>query len=195
MEQTINMVLIVAAAGRSGSGKTVTLEYLISQLSVEGYKIGTIKHIHHNDFTIDTEGKNTWRYAKAGAKVIAAISPNEVAIIKKNLNATDNLDHVIEVLKAEALDIIFIEGYRDLIVKRSDVLKILTASDVTFLQEMLKESVEPILAISGLIAINQKKISQKHPVVKIPEEGQILVNLIKQHLITAKREIEASKGE
>jgi molybdopterin-guanine dinucleotide biosynthesis protein B len=189
------MVLIVAAAGRSGSGKTVTLEYLISQLSVEGYKIGAIKHIHHNDFTIDTEGKNTWRYAKAGAKVIAAISPNEVAIIKKNLNATDNLDHVIEVLKAEALDIIFIEGYRDLIVKRSDVLKILTASDATFLQEMLKESVEPILAISGLIAINQKKISQKYPVVKIPEEGQILVNLIKQHLITAKREIEAAKGE
>ena len=58
------MVLVVAAVGMSGSGKTVTLEYLIGKLSAEGYKIGSIKHVHHKGFTIDTEGTNTWRYAK-----------------------------------------------------------------------------------------------------------------------------------
>ncbi|MCL2360168.1 MAG: molybdopterin-guanine dinucleotide biosynthesis protein B, partial [Candidatus Bathyarchaeota archaeon] len=109
------MVLIVAAVGRSGSGKTVTIEYLIRHFSVEGYNVGAIKHVHHRGFTIDTEGKNTWRYAKAGAKVIAAISPNEVAIIKKVSQDTDNLEKIIEVLKKESLDILFIEGYHNLI--------------------------------------------------------------------------------
>ena len=75
---------MVAAVGVSGSGKTVTLEYLISRLSAEGYKIGSIKHVHHQGFTMDKEGTNTWRYAKAGAKVIVAISPEEIDVIKKN---------------------------------------------------------------------------------------------------------------
>ena len=93
------MVLVVAAVGVSGSGKTVTLEYLISQLSAEGYKIGSIKHVHHKGFTMDKEGTNTWRYAKAGAKVIVAISPEEVAIIKKTEMALDSLDQMTALIE------------------------------------------------------------------------------------------------
>ena len=114
-------VLVVAAVGVSGSGKTVTLEYLISRLSAEGYQIGSIKHVHHKGFTMDTEGTNTWRYAKAGAKVIVAISPEEVDIIKKTEMALSDLDQIIALLEQEKLDIIFIEGFHSLIAKRSDV--------------------------------------------------------------------------
>ncbi|MCL1976918.1 MAG: molybdopterin-guanine dinucleotide biosynthesis protein B [Candidatus Bathyarchaeota archaeon] len=181
------MVLIVAAVGRSGSGKTVTIEYLISQLSAEGYLVGAIKHVHHEGFTIDIEGKNTWRYAKAGAKVIAAISPNEVAIIKKTSKETNNLDSVIETIKKEGLDIIFIEGYHGLIAKRADVSKILTAKDAESLQETLQGTVAPILAISGLIAKNPTPNNQNYPVIKIPEDGKKLVDLIKQQLTNTKK--------
>ena len=62
------MVLVVAAVGVSGSGKTVTLEYLVSQLSAEGYKIGSIKHVHHKGFTMDKEGTNTWRMPRQAPK-------------------------------------------------------------------------------------------------------------------------------
>lgn len=184
------MVLIVASIGKSGSGKTVTIEYLIRQFSIEGYNVGAIKHVHHRGFTIDTEGKNTWRYAQAGAKVVAAISPNEIAIIKKTAQNTDNLEEIIETLKRESLDILFIEGYHKLISKRVDILKILTAKDEACLQELLTETVEPILAISGLIAkdLEKKSITQKYPIVKIPEEGKQLVNLIKQQMIINKAE-------
>jgi molybdopterin-guanine dinucleotide biosynthesis protein MobB len=177
------MVLVVAAVGRSGSGKTVTLEYLISQLSNEGYKVGAIKHVHHKGFTIDTEGKNTWRYAQAGAKIVAAISPDEVAIIKKTSQELDNLDQIIETFQKEDVAIIFIEGYHGLIAKRSDVSKIVVAKDEIALKETMEGTVEPILAVAGLIAKNTDATTiQGLPVIKIPEDGKKLVELIKQQL-------------
>ncbi|MDR2203827.1 MAG: molybdopterin-guanine dinucleotide biosynthesis protein B [Nitrososphaerota archaeon] len=190
------MVLIVAAIGKSGSGKTVTIEYLIKQFSAEGYKIGAIKHIHHKDFTIDTEEKNTWRYTQAGAKIIAASSPHEIAIIKKT--QTENIDQIIKTLKREEkkIDIIFIEGYHDLVSKRTDILKILTTKDPIYLQEVLNTTVEPILAITGPIANSNSTITQKYPIIKIPQEGKKLINLIKQQLTpTTSKKPETNKHD
>jgi len=176
-------VLIVAAVGRSGSGKTVTLEYLISQLSAEGYQVGSIKHVHHKGFTMDKEGTNTWRYAKAGAKVIVAISPEEVAIIKKTDMPLDDLDQMTALLEGEKLDIVFIEGFHSLIAKRKDVPKIITAKDLEGLKETLEGTVEPILAIAGIVAKNPEASTyQNIPVVKVPEEGHRLVELVKAQL-------------
>jgi molybdopterin-guanine dinucleotide biosynthesis protein MobB len=176
-------VLIVAAVGRSGSGKTITLEYLISQLSAEGYQIGSIKHVHHKGFTMDKEGTNTWRYAKAGAKVIVAISPEEVAIIKKTELALNELDQMTSLIKNEKLDIVFIEGFHSLVAKREDVAKIITAKNQEGLAETLEGTVEPILAITGVGAMTAPDSSYKGiPIIKIPEEGQKLVALVKKQL-------------
>ena len=41
---------------------------------------------------MDKEGTNTWRYAKAGAKVIVAISPEEIDVIRKTEMALNDLD-------------------------------------------------------------------------------------------------------
>ncbi|MCL2134298.1 MAG: molybdopterin-guanine dinucleotide biosynthesis protein B [Candidatus Bathyarchaeota archaeon] len=173
--------------GRSGSGKTVTIEYLISQLFAEGYKIGAIKHIHHEGFTIDTVGKNTWRYAQAGAEIVVAISPNEEVIIKKKMRETENLEQIIDILKKDEIDIIFIEGYHGLIAKKADVFKILTAKNNVCLQEILLEIDEPIFAITGLIAKTLEPPVTKYPIIKIPEEGKVLVDLIKKQLLTSKK--------
>jgi molybdopterin-guanine dinucleotide biosynthesis protein B len=176
-------VLVIAAVGRSGSGKTVTLEYLIGKLSSEGYQIGSIKHVHHKGFTMDKEGTNTWRYAKAGAKVIVAISPEEVAIIKKIEMALEELDQMTELLKDEKLDIVFVEGFHSLIAKRQDVPKIITAKDEEGLKQTLEGTVEPILAVAGIVAkILETPTYQTIPVIRVPEEGQRLVDLVKAQL-------------
>jgi molybdopterin-guanine dinucleotide biosynthesis protein B len=176
-------VLVIAAVGVSGSGKTVTLEYLISHLSAESYKIGSIKHVHHKGFTMDKEGTNTWRYAKAGSKVIVAISPEEIDIIKKTEMALNDLDQIIALLEREQLDIVFIEGFHSLIAKRKDVPKIITAKDQQGLEQTLEGTVEPILAIAGIFAKNTKESTYRDmPVIKVPEEGQKLIALIKQQL-------------
>ncbi len=176
-----DMVLVVAAVGTSGSGKTTTLEFLISHLSSEGYKIGAIKHIHREGFTIDREGSNTWRYTKAGSKVTVAISPQEIAILKKTDAALNDLDQVIKLLTGEQLDIIFIEGFHNLIAKRTDIPKIVTALDEANLKQTLEETVEPIIAITGVISQSKPAINELTiPIIDLTTEGEQLLQLVKQ---------------
>jgi molybdopterin-guanine dinucleotide biosynthesis protein B len=176
-------VLVIAAVGVSGSGKTTTLEYLISHLSKEKYKIGSVKHIHIPNFTIDKEGTNTWRYAKAGSKVTVAISPHEIAIIKKTEASPNQIDEVIELLEKEQLDIVFIEGFHRTISKKQNIPKIITAKDATDLQVTLKNAVPPVLAITGVFAQNStKKVEDKIPLIKIPAEGEQLLKIIRELL-------------
>ena len=96
------MVTLIAAIGISGSGKTTTLEYLISHLSSEGYNVGAIKHIHREGFTIDKEGTNTWRFTQAGSKITVAFSPEEIAIIRKTKTSDDDLDKILKLLERRA---------------------------------------------------------------------------------------------
>jgi molybdopterin-guanine dinucleotide biosynthesis protein B len=174
-------VLVIAAIGTSGSGKTTTLEYLISHLTREGYKIGSIKHIHREGFTIDKEGTNTWRYAKAGAKVIAAISPEEIAILRKTKAALSDLDQVIGLLEREQLDIIFIEGFHSLIAKREDIPKIITAKDPENLKRTLEETSQPILAITGVIGKNKPIAKEKGiPIIDLPSHGEELLKIVRK---------------
>jgi len=180
------MVVVIAAVGISGSGKTTTLEYLISKLSSEGYRVGAIKHIHREGFTIDKEGTNTWRFSKAGSKITVAISPEEIAIIEKTNASLDDLDKVVKLLESEKLDVIFIEGFHSFISKRPEIPKIITAKDAIDLEKTLKEAVPPILAIAGLIAKDKPK-GGKIPYVDLPEDGEKLLKIVKSHLEPAKK--------
>jgi molybdopterin-guanine dinucleotide biosynthesis adapter protein len=177
------MVLVVAAVGTSKSGKTTTLEFLISRLAAEGYRIGSIKHIHREGFTIDREGTNTWRYAKAGAKVIVAIGPDEIAIIKKTSSELNDLDKTIERLKHEQLDIVFIEGFHGVIAKRADIPKIITATDEENLKHTLESTAEPILAVTGVISKNKPDLKWlKVPILNLEADGDKLLLMVKKFL-------------
>lgn len=137
---------------------------------------------------MDKEGTNTWRYAKAGSKVIVAISPEEIDIIKKTEMALNDLDQIIALLEQEQLDIVFIEGFHSLIAKRKDVPKIITAKDQEGLAQTLEGTVEPIMAIAGIIAKNTSNQTYHNmPIIRVPEEGQKLITLIKQQLAKVPR--------
>ncbi len=132
---------------------------------------------------MDKEGTNTWRYAKAGCKVIMAISPEEIDIIKKTQLALQYLDQVIELLAQEKLDIIFVEGFHSLIAKRPDFSKIITAKDQAGLEQTLLGTVGPILAIAGIVAKNSSNpMHTGIPLIRVPEEGKRLVKLVKEQL-------------
>ncbi|MDQ7032752.1 MAG: molybdopterin-guanine dinucleotide biosynthesis protein MobB, partial [Desulfonauticus sp.] len=70
---------VIAVLGRKSSGKTTTIEVLTKELVKKGYKIAAIKHIPEKNFTIDTEGKDTWRFAQSGATKIISIASKEIA--------------------------------------------------------------------------------------------------------------------
>ncbi len=175
-------VLVVAAVGKSGSGKTTTLEYLVSNLANKGYKIGAIKHIFHKGFKVDKEETNTWRYARAGSRVIAAVSTEEIVVIKKAEAELTSLEQIIGLLGNEPLDIIVIEGFRSIIEKRKDVLKIITATDIESLKKVLEGTVQPIIAVAGLIGKQKPQIELEIPIINIPDEGEQLLKLVKEQL-------------
>jgi molybdopterin-guanine dinucleotide biosynthesis protein MobB len=182
----LRLTVFIAAVGVSGSGKTTTLEFLISKLSSEGYVVGAIKHIHREGFTIDKEGTNTYRFSKAGSKITVAISPEEIAIIEKTSHALKDYDKIARYLESEGVDIVFVEGFHDFISKRPEILKIITAIDPVGLEKTLKEAVPPILAITGLIA-KEKQPPNKIPIVNLPEESEKLLEIVKAHLPPPKK--------
>ena len=156
---------------------------MISHLTDEGYKIGAIKHVFHKGFSFDKEGTNTWRFAKAGSKVTVAISSEEIVTIKKTESLLNDLDKIIALLEKEKLDIVFIEGFHNLISTRADIPKIITANDVDNLKRTLEGTTPPILAITGQVAQNRTKTNEfKIPFIDMPSEGKQLLEFIKKYL-------------
>ena len=103
------MTPIIAIIGRSKSGKTSLIEQLIPELIKRGYRVATIKH-HDQDFTIDQEGKDTWRHKQAGAQSVIISSPRKVAVIEDSFQDL-SLDELVVRLSLEA-DIIIAEGFK-----------------------------------------------------------------------------------
>lgn len=175
------MVIVIAIIGGKKSGKTWTMEYLISRLSVLGFKVGAVKHIHEEGITIDTAGKDTWRFAKAGARVVLSASPDELALIKKGKMYYSNLDKILEHMKCEDLDFILIEGFHSLAAKRSDVYKIIAAKDLDDLNRLLIGTEPPILAVTGVIGQSVSQSSASNiPIINLASNGEVLVNMVKR---------------
>ena len=177
------MVPVIAVVGTSGSGKTTTIEYLVSRLSKDGFKIGSVKHIHHADFSMDTKGTDTWRHTHAGTTLTAAIAPTEIVMIRKTDTSKYGLDEVIGLFDKEKLDVIFVEGLHGLVAKREDIAKIIVAKNQEDLERRLEGTIPPILAVTGLVAKKKTNLPNlKIPVVDLINEGDLLVKLVKNYI-------------
>ena len=100
----------VSIVGKSASGKTVLMEQLIAEFKRRGYKVATLKHNHHGTVEIDHPGKDTWRFARAGADAVLVSSPNKLAFIE-NLNYDLRLEEIMPIV-GPGFDLILAEGFR-----------------------------------------------------------------------------------
>ena len=108
---------VVSIVAKSGTGKTTLLGKLITELKKRGYRVGAVKHDAHS-FSIDHEGKDSWRLTQAGADTMLITSPEKVAMVKRNQGAEPILTETIASFCAD-LDIVLTEGF-----KRSTMPKI-----------------------------------------------------------------------
>ena len=65
--------------GQKNSGKTTLIADLVQALTLQGYRVGTIKHTHHQH-ELDAPGKDSHRHREAGAQVVGILSQKMNAV-------------------------------------------------------------------------------------------------------------------
>ncbi len=172
---------VIAVLGGKESGKTTTIEALIRELTRRGYKVAAVKHIPEKDFTIDTKGKDTWRFAEAGAKTVVSISSKEIATIEKGSINNFSLETIVG--KCRNSDIILIEGFRKILGENPKVPKIVAVKSKREVDEALK-AFKPIIAFTGPYSATGEDTSAPH--FDVFREKAKLVELVEK-IIREKR--------
>lgn len=109
---------VVSIVAKSGTGKTTLLEKLITEMKARGYRVGAVKHDAHS-FSIDHQGKDSWRLTQAGADTMLITSPEKIAMVKQNPDAQEPPLTQTLATYLDDVDIILTEGF-----KRSPMPKI-----------------------------------------------------------------------
>ena len=171
----MSRIIAVIGAGR-GSGKTMTMEALIKELSSRGYRIGAVKQIHEKNFSIDKEGKDTWRMAEAGASVVAAAAPGEVTAIKR-IQRQERFMEALELLKTESPDIILVEGNPP-----ANVPKIFVARTLDKVRKILPIVEGDIICVASFSPENfrEEEYDLKIPFYPLPAGIKKLASLIEK---------------
>jgi len=135
-----------AVVGTKKAGKTTITENLVKELTKKGYKVAAIKHISEPEFTIDTPGKDTWRFAQSGARTIISVAAEEVATIEKVQIDTVRTEQLLR--KCRGNDIVLIEGLKKRLSNVNSIWKIVVVKSREEAVTALK-SYRPILAFIG----------------------------------------------
>lgn len=100
--------LVTISAPASNTGKTTFIEKLLPKLTEQGLRVGVVKGDCHG-YDVDEEGKDSWRFKKAGASGVAVVSPRGYFIEQK----TQQRENLVEIAKRlHDVDLVLIESRR-----------------------------------------------------------------------------------
>ncbi|UNC91952.1 molybdopterin-guanine dinucleotide biosynthesis protein B [Candidatus Contubernalis alkaliaceticus] len=156
---------VFSVFGITQSGKTTTVEKIITELRRRRYTVGSVKDIHFEDFAIDTEGTNTDRHKKAGAQLVTARGLFETDILFPSQLPVE------KILEFYDHDFVVLEGVSDY-----NVPKIVCGHTTKELDERINPSV---FAISGVIS-NELTEYQGLPAFNAVEDIDSLVDYIEK---------------
>lgn len=154
---TAHGIPFLSFCGYSNSGKTTLLSRVIPLLKEQGLRVAVVKHDGH-EFQIDRPGTDTFKFADAGADIVAIASPSQFAYLEKREQELP----VWEILdKISGADVILIEGYKKehlpkILVSRTgisapeNVPQELILAEVTDDTEKLNSKDYPIFAFSEI---------------------------------------------
>lgn len=99
------MIPAFVLTGQSGAGKTTLLTGLIRELKLRGFRVAALKQDAHH-IQVDQAGKDSWRYAQAGADVTMVSGPGMTARMEPAAHTlTENLSALPPV------DLALVESY------------------------------------------------------------------------------------
>ncbi len=153
-------MIVVSFIGLKKSGKTTCVEALVNEFKKRGKSVGTVKSMVHSNFTIDTEGKDTWRHRQAGADFVISLSGNELAYLEKRERRA-SLEEIKRFVP-DGTEILICEGLE---IEEPDVMKIIIAKSTETLPETfeIRGVKTGVIALSGIMA-NETKEHDEYPV-------------------------------
>ncbi len=159
-------VPVIGVVGRKDSGKTVIIESIVQTLTKKGYRVATAKHVNQKGFSIDTEGKDTWRHSVAGANPVVSVSNIETGILIKDGVKRFSLDELLRF--APEADFIMLEGFSWLVLNDEHVGKILCVRTREEYEDYRKKAKGEIIAFCSMRPLGK-------PILRIKEDSKILV--------------------
>ena len=106
------MSKIIGITGLKDVGKTYYASLIIKLLVKSGYKIGSIKHAHH-DFDIDKPGKDSFNHMKSGSNEVLIFNERKWAMISSLQQEEIPLEEVVKKFSKEQSFEIVIHEYED----------------------------------------------------------------------------------
>ncbi len=149
------MKKIVGIVGWSGSGKTTVVENLVKIFkSKYSFSVCVLKHAHKS-FSLDKKGKDSYKFANAGADQIIVSSEKQWAVINKVKKKEASLDELIE--KTGDTDIVLVEGWKFSNIKKIEIYRQSISKNILCLKD------KNIIAIAS----NNFNISIKRNISKL----------------------------
>jgi molybdopterin-guanine dinucleotide biosynthesis adapter protein len=132
----------ICVSGWKKSGKTTLTVRLIEEFTRRGYKVGSVKHAHH-EFQIDDIQTDSARHRQAGSAEIAVIGGKRWAMIHELRGEPEpNLEEVLSWLSPA--DLYIVEGY-----KTAALPKIEVRSKIAFTKTHLSPDDPHVIAIAS----------------------------------------------
>ena len=155
------------------------------ELKSRGYRVAILKHDTH-EFEMDKEGKDTWRFAKAGADLVSISNADKIATIEKTKEEV-SLEKIISGITN--VDLIITEGYRagkvpkiavlrketghQLSVSIKDLIAIVTDTEIE--EDIPKFDLEDIKGMASFLEVKIK--TEKIPFgIELEEAIEIILN-------------------
>ncbi len=101
--------ITMAFVAWSGTGKTTLVEHLVGLASERGLCVGALKHDAHR-FEIDKPGKDSHRFAAAGAESTMIVAAEKLALVRLHQTAPP-VDDLIAAHFAHC-DLVLVEGWK-----------------------------------------------------------------------------------
>lgn len=151
----MNKIPMIGFSAFSGTGKTTLIEQLVRVLKQKGYRLAVIKHDAHR-FEIDREGKDSWRFAQAGADMTIISSREKTAIIEQRERCFSEV-----VAAVHDVDLILVEGYKQESIPRIGICRKATGKGLPHPADTYLAVVtdDPSLDTGGVPVFSLKDIS------------------------------------
>lgn len=157
-------VVINLVAAQSETGKTTLVEKLLPELKKRGLRVAALKgHLKHYD--LDLPGKDSWRFARAGAEISGITTPDSFILIGSN-KTKGGIAAALEFLSD--FDLIIVEGN-----KKSKNPKI----------EIVRNAVssEPLLPENTIAVVTDRKdLSLDIPVINLDDSSGLATFICEQ---------------